>query len=104
MKETDWKVFKKIKVQALDAYCRNSLRQFEGVIQDKQGTAHERYLHLYDLVQQRNELMAKMFDGHSRSGAILQLMFIRREGLADEALLKDLSEECLQQTDPGLID
>ena len=44
--------------------------------------------------------MALIFDGHSRSKEHLQLLAIRSEGLADETLLSNLSEEFFQQTDP----
>jgi hypothetical protein len=45
--------------------------------------------------------MALLFDGHSRSKAWLQLIFMRREGLGDEALLAQLSDEFNRETDPN---
>ena len=44
--------------------------------------------------------MGLLFDGHSRSKASMQLIAIRGEALADESLIKDLSEEFREKTDP----
>ncbi len=66
MKESDWKIFKKIK-------------------------------------ENRDKQMALIFDGHSRSKAHLQLLAMRGEGLVDEELLSQLSEEFIEQTDPARL-
>jgi len=55
------------------------------------------------MVVNRDKQMALLFDGHSRSKASLQLLAIRGEGLADEDLLKKLSDDFLQQTDPSRV-
>jgi hypothetical protein len=44
--------------------------------------------------------MDLIFDYDSRSKAPIQLMLIRREGLADNHLLNKLSDGFLQETDP----
>lgn len=100
MKESDWKIFKKIKEKAIDLFCSKALAEFEEVINDKSGGSHETYTLLYKLVQNRDKHMALLFDGHSRSQAHLQLLAMRAEGLADKDLLGQLSKEFLEQTDP----
>jgi hypothetical protein len=100
MKESDWKKFKQIKELALEKYCSLVLSECNEVVLNEQQHSHERYLYLYNLLQNRNEHMALMFDGHSRSNAWLQLIAIRREGLAEEALVEDLSEDFREKTDP----
>jgi len=101
MKESDWKVFKDIKEKAIELFCDHSLKEFEEVINDKALNSHERYTLLYELVNNRDKQMALLFDGHSRSKAQLQLIAIRGEDLADESLLKKLSKELLESTDPA---
>lgn len=103
MKESDWKVFKQIKENAIQAFCNIALSEFEEVIKDKNENAQEAYTLLYRLVVNRDKQMALLFDGHSRSKAHIQLLAIRGEGLADEALLSELSEEFLEQTDPKRV-
>lgn len=100
MKESDWKLFKHIKESAIEGFCNQALEEFEAVIANKEVHAHDRYLLLYKLVNDRDKLMALLFDSHSRSRAPLQLLAIRREGLADESLIEKLSEELRQSSDP----
>ena len=103
MKESDWKVFKKIKEKAIELFCNRALEEFEEVIKDKEEKKHTTYTLLYKLVQNRDKQMALLFDGHSRSKAQLQLLAIRGEGLADENLLQELSSEFLESTDPKKV-
>ena len=100
MKESDWKIFKQIKENAIELFCGQALEEFEEVITNKNEHVHNRYLLLYKLVQNRDKQMQLLFDGNSRSKAPLQLLAIRGEGLADENLLSKLSEEFLESTDP----
>lgn len=100
MKESDWKLFKKIKEKALDKYCNEVLTEFSKVINKKNIDAHSRYLELYKMVHNRDKLLAEIFNGHSRSKAWRQLLMIRQEELADEALLQELSDKFYQSTDP----
>tara|TARA_R110001583_G_scaffold41411_8_gene131807 strand:+ start:2245 stop:2562 length:318 start_codon:yes stop_codon:yes gene_type:complete len=100
MKESDWKVFTAIKDKAIEQYCTVALEETQSVISDHKKHVHERYLFLYKLLQNSNDKMALLFDGHSRSKAGIQLIAIRSEGLADEALLSKLSDEFRDKTDP----
>lgn len=101
MTESDWKIFKKIKEKAMDRYCALCFAEFREVIDDHSKSLHERYLLNYQLVQDRDKKMARLFDGHSRSMAWLQLLAIRSEGLADEELLSKLTEDFREQSDPN---
>ena len=100
MKESDWKKFKKIKELAIEKYCTLALDESQKVISDQNEHIHNRYLLLYKLLQNRNKHMSLLFDGHSRSKAWIQLIAMRKEGLADETLLSELSEEFFNETDP----
>ena len=103
MKESDWKIFKRIKDNAINNFCTNTLAELGEVINDDNQSAHERYLLNYKLVINRDKQMGLLFDGQSRSKAPLQLLAIRREGLADEELVSRLSEEFRNQTDPSKL-
>ncbi len=96
MKESDWKIFKQIKEKAIETFCNNALTQYEKIIKNKNGNSYEIYMYLYKSVIDTDKQMALLFDGQSRSKAALQLLAIRAEGLADETLLKKLSDEFLQ--------
>lgn len=103
MKESDWKIFKEIKEKAIELFCSRALEEFNEVINDKEAKAYESYTLLYRLVENRDKHMALIFDDHSRSKARLQLLAIRGENLADENLLKKLSKEFLESTDPKRV-
>lgn len=103
MKESDWKIFKQIKEKAIELFCTRALNEFDDIIKDKDAKPHEAYTLLYRIVINRDKQMSLIFDGNSRSKASLQLLAIRGEGLADEELLKNLSKEFLEATDPEKI-
>lgn len=100
MKESDWKTFKVIKEKAIERFCSQALAEFSETISNTDETVHDRYLLLYKLVHDRDKEMSRLFDGHSRSKALMQLIAIRANGLADDSLVADLSDEFQEQTDP----
>lgn len=103
MKESDWKVFKEIKVKAIEVYCKQALEEFSEVIKDENEHVHNRFLLIYKLAKNRNQQMNIIFDNDSRSKASIQLLLIRAEGFADEQLLAKLSNDFLEETDPGRL-
>ena len=102
MKESDWKIFVKIKKMALEKYCSNVLEESQALINDDKTSSHERYINLFQLIQKRDKTIARIFNGHSRSNAWLQLMGMRQEGIADNALLTQLSEDFQKVTNPNI--
>ena len=100
MKESDWKIFKKIKADALEKFCQNAIDEFKSSLSDSTKINYEKYLHHYKLVNNTDKKIALLFDGHSRSKAPMQLMAIRREGLVDIEIVQKLSEEFQELTNP----
>jgi len=101
MKESDWKIFEQIKKQAMEQYCQNAFNDFLEIINDEAQSFHERYQILLKSVGRSEENLQLLFEGHSKSNATYQLMAIRGEGVADQQLLEQLSEEFLNSTDPS---
>ena len=54
MEESDWKIFKKVKEAALDKYCGNALTEFQQLISDNSKSNHQRFLDLFDHVDNTN--------------------------------------------------
>ena len=104
MKESDWKKFKVIRERAIERFCTQALDEFGAVIANTDEPVHDRYLRLYELVQQRDKQLSSIFDSYSRSMASLQLTLIRSNGLADESLIAELSEAFRKQTAPAIVD
>lgn len=100
IKESDWKIFKEIKTEAIESFCQNAINEFESALSDNGKSNYEKYLHHYKQVKNTDKKMARLFDGHSRSKAHMQLLSIRSEGLANIELVQKLSEEFQGLTDP----
>jgi hypothetical protein len=104
IKESDWKIFKKIKEQAVTLYCEKCLSEYSEIISNSSKSAHEKYLYLYRTVEKNDKKMDFIFgDNTSRSKALLQLLAIRGEGLANEELVSQLSPEFQERSNPERI-
>jgi hypothetical protein len=70
--ESDWKIWRRLREQALERFCQKAMNDF-AKFKDGEGTAHERYLKLYQLVKRRDTKLGEIFDGSSRSNAFFQI-------------------------------
>ena len=100
MKESDWKIFKVIKQQALEEYCRHTLAEAQNIISDTSSSSHESYISLYRHIEKSDKQLGYAFDGHSRSKAPMQLMILRKLGLVPNESLSKLSAEMQESTKP----
>ena len=90
--ETDWKLWRELQKLALERFCQKALDDF-AKFKDAEGTAHERYLKLYLLVKQRDKKLGQMFDGPSRSNAVMQLSAAVKARVITRAELDRFTEE-----------
>lgn len=90
--ESDWRQFKKIHARLLERYCAGVLEELARVSRSAEGTAHERYLRAYKLMNKRDEEIAKAFNDYRRSTAEMQLILMRRMGLLSDEDLSVFSE------------
>lgn len=95
--EADWKVFKALKQLALDRYCARVLVELKGLIDDPSQTNHERYLSVFRQLHERNDDLARAFDGLSRSKAVIQLLLICRLNLVTDDELSKFSTSFREQ-------
>lgn len=99
--ESDWKKFKKIKDSALERFCGTAMDDFEEAIAKRDAPNHARYLYLYKLLENYDKRISLLFNDHSRSKAMMQLMLLRQEGLVTNEELDTLSEEMKKSTEPN---
>ena len=90
--EADWKLWRRLRERALERYCQTALNEF-AEFKDGEGSAHQRYLKLYQLVQRRDQELGEIFDGPKRSNAFFQITFAVQAGLVSPDELALLSEE-----------
>jgi hypothetical protein len=95
--ESDWRRFRELRVKLLERYCSRVLQEVAAASQAPEGSAHERYLHVFGLVRERDRELADAFDAYRRSTAIMQLQIMRRMGLLTEEELGLFSEETRAQ-------
>jgi hypothetical protein len=93
MKESDWKVFRKLRELALERYCERVLEEVRRKTEKRDSSYHERYLKLWALLRKRDKTIAYAFNNPRRSQAFFQLSNIVAENLLTDAELSQFSEE-----------
>jgi|SRR5579872_2148806 len=93
IKESDWKIFRRVHQAALERYCDSVLSEIRYYATDREMNSHQRYLKIYEIIHERDEKLAVLFDGKSRSKALMQLVGLRHHGLLPDAEFAEFSEE-----------
>ena len=93
IKESDWKIFRKLHPVAVERFCERVLAESELLHRDTTRSAHERYLALYQFFHQRNKELARLFDDFRRSTALWQIAAIKGQGLLTGEEFAQFSEE-----------
>jgi len=91
--EADWKVLRQLHAIALERFCQRVLSEIENVASQPGKSAHDRYLQIFKVIKQRDDELARWFDGLRRSRAMLQLIGIRSLGLLTPEELARFSPE-----------
>lgn len=91
--EADWRVFTKLKEKALSRFCDQILVEIDTIRANETLSSYDQYLKIFALTKKRDRELAKIFDFHSRSKALMQLHLIVCHDLLEEKELSQLSEE-----------
>src|SRR5215469_2728846 len=91
--ESDWRRFKEVHSKLLERYCCRVLEEVGNASRGTAGSAHDRYLKIYRLVEQRDTQMANAFNDFRRSTAVMQLGIMRRMKLLTDEDLSLFSEQ-----------
>ena len=95
-KESDWKVFRRLRSVALERYCQRVLEEVR-VVAECNGNYHDCYRRLFRLIRERDKSLAAAFDGPSRSNALFLLANMIGEELLTEEELGQFSLEVQQR-------
>lgn len=98
--ESDWKKFKKIKEVALERFCSVAVADYTEAVTDSKLSSHGKHLYLYRLAINYEKRIGLLFDDHSRSKAVIQLLLLRDEKLVTDEELAPLSDELKAATKP----
>ena len=93
IKETDWKVLRRVHPLALERFCERVLAEIDSVSRNGATSHHTSYLQIFRILQQRDREMARLFDNPRRSQALPMLAQIRPQGLLTEDEFSSLSPE-----------
>jgi len=91
--ESDWKLFRQLRAIALDRFCERVLSEIGRLTADAGKSAHERYVAVFQLLQQRDRELAEAFNDLRRSTAWRQLAVLRARGLLTEEEFARFSPE-----------
>ena len=72
--ERDWKHLRTVHEIALERFCTQVLDDAVAIVQRGGLSAHERYLQLFQLLDERNAAMATAFDDMRRSTGLQRLI------------------------------
>ena len=92
MTESEWKILRTVKEAALERLCGRIMDECQAAIQAS-GTNHERYLRLFQVIEEGDQDIAQAFNGLRRSTADTSLGVMARPGLVTDEELGRFSEE-----------
>lgn len=93
MTESEWKIFRSVRVDALDRLCGRALGEITQAAAQEGKSNHDRFLAVFDLVMDCNDQIADAFDHLSRSKALMQLTIMRSMGLLTDEDLAQFSQQ-----------
>ncbi len=91
--EPDWRQFRQVHKLLLDRFCQSALDDLAKAMESRDGTPHERYCRVYQLLKDRDKELSRVFDDYRRSTAIQQLAIMRLTELLTDEDLRRFSEE-----------
>jgi hypothetical protein len=91
--EADWKIFRRLRDIALQRFCDRTLQELSVLIHADSRSPHERYLAVFDLVQKRNDELARAFDGAARSRMVSHLVEMHELGIVSKEELEQFGPE-----------
>jgi hypothetical protein len=99
IKESDWKLLRRLHQVALERFCERALADVQSVITDTGAPYHDRYLKMFDLIRAHDKTISRIFDDPRRSTALISLADMKHEGLLNADELAQFSAEARQVID-----
>jgi hypothetical protein len=93
IKESDWKVFRRLREIALERFCQRALAEMQYVASEPQKTSHERYLAVWKVMNGRDDELAAAFNNPRRSVMLEQLTLMRSRKLLTDEEMAEFSDD-----------
>jgi hypothetical protein len=81
IKESDWRLFRQLRQVALERLCERVLGEVHTATAETDGSFHDRYLRVYELIRDRDKTIGWAFNDPRRSNALILLANMKHEGL-----------------------
>lgn len=97
---SDWKKFRPLRDKALANLCDLVLTEISATTAEDALSSHQKYLKIYDRIQDYNDEISRIFDGYSRSRALSQLTMMQSHHLLEPeefGCFSDLTRDYLAQ-------
>ena len=91
--ETDWKYLRSVKGELLEALCKRINDEALRIITDPSFSQHDKFLHLFNHLGEKNEVIANCFDDWRRSNILSKLLLLREQQLLTDEHVSRLSAE-----------
>jgi hypothetical protein len=91
--ESDWKYLRSVKGELLETLCKQINDEASRIIKAPSLSQHEKFLHLFRHVMEKNEIIANCFDDWRRSNILLKVVSLRKQQLLTDKYITRLSEE-----------
>ena len=93
IKESDWKLFRRLHKTALERFCERVLKEVRVAAAEHAQGYHDSYLKVFALIRDRDLTIASAFNDPRRSNAFILLANIMHEDLLTESELDQFSPE-----------
>jgi hypothetical protein len=93
IKESDWKILRQLRSEALERFCKRVLLEIEGINSDSAKSFHQKYLDIYQTIDRRDKEIALTFNNPRRSTALTQLAAMKARGLLTDDEFLRLSQD-----------
>ncbi len=93
IKESDWKILRKLHPIALERYCKHVIEELNRTTSNRKQDYHKCYLKVWDILGKRDRKMTKLFDDLKRSNALILLANIKGSNLLTDEEFSQFSEE-----------
>ncbi|CAN5348775.1 hypothetical protein BH20ACI2_BH20ACI2_20460 [soil metagenome] len=91
--ESDWKHLRSLKGNLLEVVYGRINAGARQIVSDQNSSQHERFLRLFDYLDDGNKVVAECFDDWRRSNILEKLFALRRHDLLTDEHLAQLSAE-----------
>lgn len=98
-KESDWKILRQVRSEALERFCKQILSEIERMNSDSAKSFHRKYSDIWELLRRRDKELAQAFDNPRRSAAFIQLASMKGLGLLTEDEFLRFSQETRDAVD-----